>query len=92
MDLEISNLREFLNLVDTLEKIFEDGLLRGTEIFLFADNSTSKAAFFNGLSKSKNLFDLVLQLRKLVMDHGVLVHLCHVGGGRMKAQGSDGLS
>jgi hypothetical protein len=92
MDSESSNLREFLNLVDTLEKMCEDDKFRGTEIFLFTDNSTSELAFFNGSSKSEKLFKLVLRLRQLEMQHGVIVHLCHVSGERMKAQGSDGLS
>jgi len=35
MDLESSNLREFLNLVDTLEEMCNAGNLKGTEIFLF---------------------------------------------------------
>ena len=85
-------MREYLNLVDTLEEMCKAGNLKGTEIFLFTDNSTSEAAFFNGSSKSEKLFKLVLRLRTLKMQNGVMVHLCHVSGERMKAQGSDGLS
>jgi hypothetical protein len=92
MDSESSNLREFLNLVDTLEEMCKAGELKGTEIFLFTDNSTSEAACFNGSSKSEKLFKLVLRLQTLEMKNGVMVHLCHVSGERMKAQGSDGLS
>ena len=92
MDSESSNLREFLNLVDTLEEMCNAGDLKGTEIFLFTDNSTSEAAFFNGSSKSKKVFELVLRLRTLERQNGVMVHLCHVSGERMKAQGTDGLS
>jgi len=92
MDSESSSLRDFLNLVDTPEEMWNAGNLKGTEIFLFTDNSTSEAAFFNGSSKSEKLFELVLHLRKLEMQNGVMVHLCHVSGERMKAQGSDGLS
>ena len=61
-------------------------------MFLFTDNSTSEAAFFNGSSTSKKLFELVLRIRKLEMEFMVKVHLCHVSGERMKAQGTDGLS
>ena len=39
-----------------LEKMCEDGLLKGTEIFFCTDNFTSEAAFFNGSSKSEKLF------------------------------------
>ena len=62
MSFESSNLRELLNLVETLEKMAADGLLDGMEVFLFTDNSTSEAAFFNGSSTSKKLFDLVLRI------------------------------
>ena len=92
MSLESSNLRELLNLVETLENMASDGLLNGTEVFLFTDNSTLEAAFFNGSSTSKKLFELVLRIRKLEMNFMVKVHLCHVSGERMKAQGTDGLS
>ena len=40
-----SNLRELLNLVDTLEKMEEEGELEGTEIYVFTDNSTAELAF-----------------------------------------------
>ena len=65
---ETSNLREFLNLVDTLEgEMCNAGELKGTDLFLFTDNSTLEAAFFIGSSKSEKLFKLVLCLRKLEM-------------------------
>ncbi len=92
MEFESSNLRELQNLVDTLEEMSKRGELTGCEIFLFTDNSTAEAAFFNGSSKSQKLFDLVLQVRKLEMDMCTKIHLCHVAGERMKVQGSDGLS
>jgi hypothetical protein len=87
-----SNLREFTNLVDTLVEMGKQGVLEGTEVFLFTDNSTSEAAFFNGSSTSEKLFELVLKVRKMEMDNGSKIHLCHVSGERMKVQGSDGLS
>ena len=75
--------------MDSLEKMCEAGELKGTENFLFTDNSTSEVAFFNRSSKSEKLFKLVLHLRQLEMQNGVMVHLCHGVGERMKAQGSD---
>jgi hypothetical protein len=92
MDGESSNLRELTNLVDTLYEMFNQGSLRGVEVFLFTDNSTSEAAYFNGSSKSEKLFNQVLKIRKLEMEAGSKIHLCHVSGERMKIQGSDGLS
>ncbi len=70
----------------------KQGVLEGTEVFLFTDNSTSEAAFFNGSSTSEKLFELMLKVRKMEMDNGSKIHLCHVSGERMKVQGSDGLS
>ena len=87
-----SNFRELANLVETLEQMGNDNTLAGQEVFLFTDNSTSEAAFFNGSSSSENLFNLMLRMRKLEMTAETKIHLCHVSGERMKAQGTDGLS
>jgi hypothetical protein len=92
MDGESSNLRELTNLVDTLDEIGSTGSLKGVEIFLFTDNSTSEAAYYNGSSKSEKLFDLVLRVKKLEMHQQAKIHIIHVSGERMKEQGSDGLS
>ena len=92
MDSKSSNLREFFNLVETLEEMCNASDLKGMEIFLFTDNSTLEAAFFKGSSKSEKLFKLVLCLQKLEMQNGVMVHLCHISGECMKAQSLDGLS
>jgi hypothetical protein len=80
------------NLVDTLEVMGKEGSLNGLEMFLFTDNSTAEAAFFNGSSKSEKLFDLVLKVKTMEMTYNTCVHLCHVSGERMQVQGSDGLS
>ena len=87
-----SNYREMRNLVDTLVTMAEEGELQGTELFLFTDNSTAEAAFAKGSSLSKELFELVLKLRKLEMENSCKIHVSHVAGTRMIAQGSDGLS
>jgi hypothetical protein len=87
-----SNLRELANLVDTLDEMSKEDELKGTEIFMFTDNSTSEAAFFNGSSKSELLFNLILRVRKMEMNNGIKIHFCHVSGERMQHQGTDGLS
>ena len=87
-----SNYRELRNLTDTLELMASDGTLRGTELFLFTDNSTAESAFDKGSSSSRLLFELVLRLRKLEMNEACKIHLSHVSGKRMIVQGSDGLS
>jgi hypothetical protein len=87
-----SNLRELTNLIDTLEEMGKNNLLKGKEVFLFTDNSTSESAFYSGSSSSEKLFDLVLKAKKLEMQNMTKIHIIHVSGERMKVQGSDGLS
>ena len=87
-----SNLRELQNLVDTLKLMGKSGELEGAEVFIFTDNSTAESAFFKGASKSRLLFELILELRELEMNCRTRIHFVHVAGTRMIAQGSDGLS
>jgi hypothetical protein len=47
--------------VDSLKRAAEKGLLEGTEVWMFTDNTTAKAAF-RGSSKSRQLHKLVLRL------------------------------
>ena len=89
---ESSNYRELRNLTETLELMASEGTLAGTELFVFTDNSTAESAFSKGSSSSRMLFELVLRLRKLEMAESCKIHLSHVSGKRMIAQGSDGLS
>lgn len=92
MDDSSSNLRELQNLVETLIKMGEDKELEGVEMFLFTDNSTAEAAFYKGSSSSEWLFDLVVKLSVLEMTCNCKIHIIHVAGTRMIAQGADGLS
>lgn len=87
-----SNWRELSNLVSMLKKVMVDGQLIGAEIFIFTDNSTAEAAFSKGTSKSRKLFELVLELKVLEVERDVHIHLIHVSGKRMIHQGTDGLS
>jgi len=87
-----SNLRAFTNLADALEEMGRQGNLKNTEVFLFTDNSTSEAAYFNGTSQSPKLFKLIILIRCLEMYFGAHINVCHIAGKRMIAQGSDGLS
>jgi hypothetical protein len=66
--------------------------LDGCELYIFTDNMTTEAAFWKGSSQSKKLFELVLRLRKLEMEHDMIIHVVYVSGRRMIKQGSDGLS
>jgi hypothetical protein len=88
-----SNFFELSNLVHALEDLHQDGKLACQEIFMFTDNTTAEAAHFHGTTKSgKQLFDLVLRLRKIEMEGKCKIVLVHVAGKRMIWQGSDGLS
>jgi hypothetical protein len=87
-----SNWRELNNLVEALERIFGTHDLGGCEFFMFTDNSTAEAAYWKGTSKSRKLFELVLRLKKLEAKHDIILHVIHVSGKRMIAQGTDGLS
>ena len=91
---ESSNFRELANLVDSLydRATTDKTKLKGLEVFLFTDNIVAEGAFYKGTSSSKKLFNLILKLRLLEMKEGFKVHIIHVAGSRMIAQGTDGLS
>jgi hypothetical protein len=63
--------------------------LRNCELFLFTDNTTAKAAFWKGSLKSPKSFELVLRLKLLEVEADLIIHVVHVAGERMIAQGAD---
>ena len=88
-----SNFREFVNQVQQIKRKLEEGAIReGAEIFLFTDNFVAECAFHKGNSKSRQLFELMLELRELQMEGRLFIHLIWVSGLRMIAQGTDGAS
>jgi len=89
---ESSNYRELGNLINAAKDACSKGLLKDAELFVFTDNTSAESAFYKGTSSSKRLFELTLDLRKLQMNDGLALHLIHVAGKRMIAQGTDGLS
>jgi hypothetical protein len=86
------NFLHFESLVYSLADALHWGELVHTEIFLFTDNAVAEGAFYKGSSPSRQLFELVLKLKCLELHHGLRLHLIHVSGTRMQAQGTDGLS
>lgn len=64
----------------------------GLELFLFTDNSVAEGAFFRGTSSNPKLFDLILRLKQLELQYSLHIHIIHIAGRRMLAQGTDGLS
>ena len=63
-----SNFRKALNLVMMIERqVLTGEIERGSELFVFTDNSTVERAFNKGASSVKKLHDLVVQIRKMEM-------------------------
>eukprot|EP00978_Attheya_sp_CCMP212_P016480 scaffold43205_cov34-Attheya_sp.AAC.2 len=89
---ESSNYRELRNLVDTIDQATNDGVLQGAEVFMFTDNTTAEGAFFRGTSSVRPLYELVVRLKTLELRGEFRLHMIHVAGTRMIAQGTDGLS
>jgi hypothetical protein len=87
---ESSNYKELCNLVNTITVEASAGRLRNCEFFLFTDNSTAEGCFYTGTSKSKLLHSLVLSLWLLELEYGMTLHVIHISGKRMIAQGTDG--
>jgi len=87
-----SNYRELNNLVEETEAEARAGRLSDSELFLFTDNSTAESAFYKGSSSSRILHHLVLRLHKIALDYRIILHVIHVSGKRMIAQGTDGCS
>ena len=89
---ESSNYKELSNLVLTISSEARAGRLKNCEFFLFTDSSTAEGCFHKGTSQSKRLHMLVLSLRTLELEYGMTIHLIHISGKRMIAQGTDGCS
>ena len=85
-----SNFRELFNLIEGLEAQARESGLRDVEVIIFTDNSTAEEVFYKGNSTSKRLFSLMLRLRRLEMMGGFILHVVHVAGTRMIAEGADG--
>jgi hypothetical protein len=68
------------------------GRLKDCKLFVFTDNSTVEGCFYQGNSKSPHLHALVLDLQPLEMTYGMTIHVIHISGQRMIAQGTDGCS
>jgi hypothetical protein len=86
------NFANLTDLVNTLEVEMSSHMLAGAELYLFTDNSVAEAAFFKGTSSNRALFDLIIRLMHLEIQHSLSLHVIHVAGHRMQAQGTDGLS
>ena len=64
-----TNWREFENLVSSMEESGNEGLLSGATILSATDNSIVEASMYKGNSRSKELFSLVVWLKKVEITH-----------------------
>ena len=87
----LSNYRELNNYMMSVKQLYEEGILKDCELFLFTDNFVADCAYYKGFSSSRALFLLVLRLRKIQMTGDMNIHLIHISGKRMIASGIDGL-
>jgi hypothetical protein len=76
---ESSNYRELGNIIYAIEEAHQ-GLLHNAKLIVFTDNSIAEAAFFNGTSTSKKLFELIIRLQMLQIHSRMIVHFVHVAG------------
>ena len=78
--------------METLEVMGSKGDLEGREVFLFTDNMVSESIASKGSSTSQSLYELILRVYKLEMNHLCRIQFVHVAGTRMIKSGVDGLS
>eukprot|EP00957_Ditylum_brightwellii_P014648 1103738-Ditylum_brightwellii.AAC.1 len=83
---------ELTNLVDMLEDKELGGRLEGVEVLIFTDNTTTEGAFYKCTLSSRHLYDQILHLNKMQLQHKCKVHIIHVAGTQMIAQGTNALS
>ena len=91
-DPESSNWKEFTNVVESLEDEAKVGNLEGSEVNMFTDNSTVKSCASRGTSSSPKLLNLMICFQGLMTTCNVKIHIFHVAGTRMIAQGTNGVS
>jgi hypothetical protein len=77
--------------VDVVFLLVHTENLRGLEIFLFTNNIVAECAFYRGTSSTPLLFELILHIKQLELSHSLQLHVIHIAGSRMMAQGTDGL-
>ena len=91
-DGDSSNWREAENLVVPLENAVDSGMAEGAEVFLITDNAVFEGTYYKGYSVSKKLSGIILRLHEAAQRGGLILHVFHVAGTRMKECGVDGLS
>jgi hypothetical protein len=90
---ESSNFREAGNLIIWTKALIREGKLeKGSELFVFTDNSVAERTYYKGSLSSLKLQQMILELSKMGIEGQFIIHFIWIAGKRMIAQGSDGLS
>ena len=88
-----SNFRETANLARRIKRMLKNqDIQRGSEVFVFTDNSCAESTMYKGASRSRLLHEMVLDLRAMEMAGDIIVRFVWISGKRMIWQGGDGLS
>ena len=89
---ELSNFWESLNLVNSLKNYFKSGKIDTvTDVFICSNNSVGKFTYLKGLSKSRKLHKMIVELQQLEMEGQLIIHFFWILGKIMISQGTDGL-
>lgn len=91
-DEESSNWKEFTNVVESREEEGDEGILDSAAVYVFTDSSTVESCVDRGSSLSPKLLGLVVWLQALSLRVDIKIHVFHVAGTQMIAQGTDGVS
>ncbi len=77
--------------MEAVEIEAKEGYLKGGELWKFTNNMTAESCFSRGGSSSKLLHWLVLHLRRAKIGFRFVLHVVHIAGTHMIAQGMDSL-
>ncbi len=78
--------------MESLEEEAAEGRLDQSEVFMFTDYATVEACSFKGSASFPKLLLLIIRLKAISTRQGIRLHIFHVAGIRMIAQGTDGAS
>jgi hypothetical protein len=87
-----SNYRELRNLVEHIRQEAKNGSLTGKEVWIYTDNQVAESVWYKGTSTERTLFELMLELRMIMVEENFILHVVHVAGTRLIGEGTDGLS
>jgi hypothetical protein len=59
---------------------------------MYTDNQTMEGSYFRGSARSWALFELMVTLHKLQVQHNFALHVVWIAGMMMIQQGTDGVS